>query len=219
MPLAQTERSTFRSSLALRLLVTAAALVLWFWTQSLIGARGTPASGIGDRIHALTAPVNLYLHLHPAAANALLIVSSAIIDLLGIFLLSMWIFRGDTRPFLALVIVLGLRQIMQACVALPAPRDAIWHSPGFPSLLVTYGVANDYFFSGHTAIAVLGATELARLGRRWLTTFGIIIVLFEALTVLVLRAHYTMDVFTGLVTGLYASYLAERIAHSVRQRV
>ena len=58
---------------------------------------------------------------------------------------------------------------MQACVALPAPTDAIWHYPGFPSLLVTYGVANDYFFSGHTAIAVLAATELARPAARGLT--------------------------------------------------
>ena len=218
MPLAESGQSSFRYSLAIRLVVTAAALVIWFWTQSLIGARGAPASGIGDRIQTMTAPANLYLHSHPATANALLVISSAIIDLLGIFLLSMWIFRGEARPFLALVIVLGLRQIMQACVALPTPPDAIWHSPGFPSLLVTYGVANDYFFSGHTAIAVLGATELARLGRRGLTILGIGIVLFEAATVLILRAHYTMDVFTGLVTGLYAAYLADRIAHSVRQR-
>jgi hypothetical protein len=218
MPLAQSGQSAFRSSLAIRLAVTAAALVIWFWTQSLIGARGTPASGIGDRIHAVTAPANLYLHRHPAAANALLVVSSGIIDLLGIFLLSIWIFRGELRPFLGLVMVLGLRQIMQACVALPPPPDAIWHSPGFPSLLVTYSVANDYFFSGHTAIAVLGATELARLGRSWMTLLGAGIVLFEAASVLVLRAHYTMDVFTGLVTGLYAAYLAARIADSLRPR-
>jgi PAP2 superfamily C-terminal len=219
MPLALSRRSEFRSSLAVRLVVTAAALLIWFWTQSLIGARGAPASGIADRIHSATAAGNLYLHSHPAAANALLVVSSAIIDLLGILLLSMWIFRGEARPFVALVIVLGLRQIMQACVALPIPPDAIWHYPGFPSLLVTYGVANDYFFSGHTAIAVLGASELARIGKRWITLMGIGIVLFEVATVLVLRAHYTMDVFTGLVTGLYAAYLADRIAQSVRQTV
>lgn len=219
MPLAQTERSAITSALAIRLVVTAAALVVWFWTQSLIGSRGAPPAGIGDRIHAITAPANLYLHAHPATANALLVVSSGIIDLLGICLLAMWIVRGEARPFFALVIVLGLRQIMQASVALPTPPDAIWHSPGVPSLLVTYGVVNDYFFSGHTAIAVLGATELARGGRRWMTALGIGIVFFEAASVLILRAHYTMDVFTGLVTGLYAAYLADRIAHSVQQRV
>jgi len=191
----------------------------------MIGARSVPTAGIDDRIHNVTASANLYLHHHPAAANVLLVVSSGIIDLLGIFLLSMWIFRGEVRPFLGLVIVLGLRQMMQALVALPAPPDAIWHNPGFPSLLVTYSVANDYFFSGHTAIAVLGATELFRLGRRWLRAAAVAIVLFEATTVLILRAHYTMDVFTGLVTGLYAAYLAEgivewfRVPRSMKSRV
>jgi hypothetical protein len=203
-------------ALAIRLVVTAVALVIWFWTQSLIGARGLPDAGIGDGLHSATASANSYLHAHPAAANALLIVSSAIIDLLGIFLLSKWIFGASARPFLGLVIVLGLRQVMQALVALPAPPNAIWHYPGFPSLLVTYGVANDYFFSAHTAIAVLGAIEMARMGCRWLTGAGVLIAVFEVAAVLVLRAHYTMDVFTGLVTALYAAYLAGRIAEALK---
>jgi hypothetical protein len=201
-----------------RLIVTAAALGVWFWTQSLIGARGFPAAGIGDWVHDVTAPENLYLHHHPSAANALLVVSSAIIDLLGIFLLGRWLFGAEVRPFLALVIVLGLRQVMEALVALPAPPNAIWHDPGFPSLLVTYGVSNDYFFSGHTAIAVLGATEMSRLGRRWLTVVGVVIVVFEATTVLLLRAHYTMDVFTGLIAGLWAGHVAGSIVSCWRPR-
>jgi PAP2 superfamily C-terminal len=216
MPLAQKDRFPFMSSVAIRLALTTAALVIWFWTQSLIGTRVAPASGIGDRIHMVTAPANLYLQHHATVANALLVISSAIVDVVGIFLLSVWIFRGELRPFAGLVIVLGLRQIMQACVALPAPPDAIWHYPGFPSLLVTYGVANDYFYSGHTAIAVLGAAEVARTGRRSLLALGVGIVLFEAATVLILRAHYTMDVFTGLVTGLYATHLANLFANSLK---
>jgi len=215
-PEVETPRQTARS-FVVRVIVTALALVIWFWTQSLIGSRGFPSAGIGDRVHTATGSVNLYLHDHTAAANALLVVSSAIIDLLGIFLLGLWLFRGSARPFLGLVIVLGLRQVMQGLVSLPAPPNAIWHYPGFPSLLVTYGVANDYFFSGHTAIAVLGATEMAHLRRSWLTAVAVCIVVFEVATVLVLRAHYTMDVFTGLVTGLLAAHLADWIT-STRKR-
>jgi len=37
---------------------------------------------------------------------------------------------------------------------------------------------------------------------------GILIALFEISTVLVLRAHYTMDVFAGAVTALYVHRLA-----------
>lgn len=199
-------------SFFIRFGLTAASLLIWFWTQSLIGARGAANSGINDGLHQLTASLNHYLQLHSSAANTLLIISSGIIDLLGLFLLGRWLFSGTLRPFLALVIVLGVRQSMQALVALPTPPDAIWHFPGFPSLLVTYGVANDYFFSGHTAIAVLGAIELARLRRRWLTVIGIVIVLFEVATVLVLRAHYTMDVFTGGVTAVCAAQLADYLS-------
>ena len=35
---------------------------------------------------------------------------------------------------------------------------------GVPSILVTYNVTTDFFFSGHTGLAVLGAVELARAG-------------------------------------------------------
>ena len=180
--------------------------------QSLIGSRGQTNTGIHDRMHEITEPVNHYLQSHATTANALLIISSALIDLLGIFLLAWWLFGGSSRPFLELVFVLGLRQIMQVLVALPSPPNAIWHYPGFPSLLVTYGVSNDYFFSGHTAIAGLGAIELARFGRPWLTRIGVLVVVFEIATVLVLRAHYTMDVFSGAVTAFCAASVADRIS-------
>jgi membrane-associated phospholipid phosphatase len=105
-----------------------------------------------------------------------------------------------------------LRQVMQAICTLPPPPNMIWHYPGFPSLLVTYHVANDFFFSGHTAIAVFGAVELSRLRRNWLTLVAALLVIFEIATVLILRAHYTMDVFAGIVAGLWIARLSERIS-------
>jgi PAP2 superfamily C-terminal len=185
-----------------RIALTAIALVIWFWTQSLLAKRTLPASGIGDALHGMTAGLNSYFFHSPTAANALLILSSALIDGLGIFLLLRWLFGPSVRPFLGLVLLLGLRQIMQTLCALPAPPNMIWHYPGFPSALVTYNVGNDFFFSGHTAIAVFGGIELARLGKRWLTIVAVGIVFFEIATVLILRAHYTMDVFTGLLAAL-----------------
>jgi hypothetical protein len=185
-----------------RVALTAIALGIWFWTQSLIAHRAAPVSGFGDALHTLTAGLNSYFNHSPTAANALLILSSAIIDALGIFLLVRWLFGPSVRPFLGLVLLLGLRQILQAICALPEPPNMIWHYPGFPSLLVTYNVGNDFFFSGHTAIAVFGGIELSRLGKRWLAIVAVAIVLFEIATVLVLRAHYTMDVFTGILAAL-----------------
>src|SRR5437867_4281473 len=199
-------------SLLLRLLVTGIVLALWFWTQSLIGARTTPGPGIRDGLHNFTAGLNSYFSQNGGAANALLIASSGLIDALGLFLLGRWLFGGSVRPFLGLTLLMALRQLMQALCALPPPPNMIWHYPGFPSLLVTYRVANDFFFSGHTAIAVFGAIELSRLRRNGLTVIAVLIACFEVATVLILRAHYTMDVFTGVVAGLWVAHLAERIS-------
>jgi hypothetical protein len=85
----------------------------------------------------------------------------------------------------------------------------IWRNPGWPSLLVTYRVANDFFFSGHTAIAVFGATQIARSSQPAFTALGIAIAVFEMTAVIVLRAHYTMDVFTGLIAALWAAQVAD----------
>lgn len=198
-----------------RLLLVVVGLAAWFWTQSLIGQRPFTPGTIGDYVLEVTAPTNQFLRENPQWANALLISSSAIIDLLGIYLLASAVFGPSIRPFLGLLLLFALRQVCQGLCALPVPEGMIWRYPGFPSLLVTYGVANDLFFSGHTAIAVFGATELARRPGRWWKGLGVFVALFEAATVLVLRAHYTMDVFTGFVTALYIALLAARLAPSV----
>ena len=204
-------RGSLRFGVLPRVIATVVALGLWFWTQSLVGSRA-PSPGIGDALQDLFAGLNLYFGQHTTAANALLIVSSALIDLLGLFLVAEWIFIGRSRGFLGLVLLLALRQVMQALCALPPPPNVIWRHPGFPSLFVTYNVGNDFFFSGHTAIALFGAIELARLRRRWLTVLAFAVVIFEVATVLILRAHYTMDVFTGAVTALWVASLCDSVA-------
>ena len=203
------EAASSRSDLALRIIVTGAAVLIWFWTQSFIGARPVPQAGINDVLHELFALLNTYFNTSADAANVLLIVSSALIDVLGLFLIARWIFQASLRPLLALILLLGMRQVMQILCALPTPANMIWHYPGFPSLFVTYNVANDYYFSGHTGIAVLGALELARLRRSWLTILSVAVVVFEIATVLILRVHYTMDVFTGAVTALWVAPFAD----------
>jgi hypothetical protein len=145
-------------------------------------------------------------------ANALLIISSIGIDVLGVFLLVWSVFGPSIRPFLGLLILFALRQICQALCALPPPEGMIWRNPGFPSLLVTYETKYDLFFSGHTGLAVYGTIELCRLRRLWLTAFAIFLVVFETAAVVVLRAHYTMDVFAGITAAVCAAVAASRLA-------
>jgi hypothetical protein len=205
---------------AARVSVIAVGLGLWYWTQWLL-ARRKPATGaqdtgaIHDGIHQLTARINQRLLDYPRQADALLIASSLVIDLLGFYLLGSAIFGPSIEPFLGLLMLFALRQFCQVFCPLPIPAGMIWRKPGFPAILVTYGTSNDLFFSGHTAIAVYGAAVLASSLGPVGIALGTAIALFEIGTVLALRAHYTMDVFAGAVTALYVHRLAMEWAPAI----
>jgi hypothetical protein len=207
--------SSFWASPAIKLCARISVIVLavfeWFWTQSLISGRGAGGNAIGDALHDLSTPWNDYLQAHPRLANGILISTSGFIDLFGIFLIGAGVFGQSLRPFIALLMVFAFRQMCQAICALPVPPKMIWRNPGFPSLLVTYGVANDFFISGHTAIAVLGAIEVYRILPWWCAVIAGAIAILEAGTVIVLRAHYTMDVLAAIVAAWCAADIAMRL--------
>jgi hypothetical protein len=186
------------------------SLMGWFASQSLVGARSVRAGFIGDAGHELTAPLYHFLATHPRAANMLLVVSSAMIDVLGLFVIFASVLGPNMRPLGALIILFLMRQICQAFCALPVPPGMIWRNPGFPSLLVTYKVGNDFFFSGHTALAVLAAIVASQIPifPWWAAAIVSVIAAGEALVVIVLRAHYTLDVFTAILAAFCAVGLA-----------
>ena len=196
----------------LRVSVIVVALVIWFWTQKLIARNNGEMSGIGDAVHRLTAGWHRYFATHDKSANRALIISSLCIDVLGISLIAIAIFGPSFAPFIGIIIVFSLRQISQLCCTLPPPPGIIWRDPGFPTVLVTYSVGNDFFFSGHTALAVLGAIEICQLGPWWLGAIAVGVALGEALIVLVLRAHYTLDVIAGAFAAWFAADMAARLA-------
>lgn len=202
-------------AIGLRAGVVAGSLAAWFWTQSLIARKSAPKDGIGDAVHDLTARWNRWFTHHDRAANAALVISSIFIDLFGLSLIGMAIFGPTFAPFLAMLILFGLRQLCQGLCTLPPPAGIIWRNPGFPALLVTYSVGNDFFFSGHTAVAVLGAIEAATFGPAWLAAIAAFIALGEMLLVLVLRAHYTMDVVAGALAAFLAAAAAGKLSPAV----
>lgn len=213
--------------MAIRVCLIVVGLGLWFLTQKLLGERDDhfdppTAEGLlrGDAILNLLQPGNQYLKDNPRVADWSLIISSLLINVLAAYLFARAIFGRTIRPFLGLLILFALRQICQTFSALPAPPEIIWHQPLIgdwapPGLLVTYGVGNDFFFSGHTAIAVFGAVELARLHKPgWIIT-GVLIAVFQIAIVLFLRAHWTVDVYAGIATALLIAFSAQYAAPPV----
>lgn len=213
------EHTVLPGGLVLRVFITIVAALLWFSSQSLLGSRTPQTSGMDDALHDWTGPINTYLHQSPRVADSLLIASTALVDAFGLFLIGSWLFVRSVRPFLGLAILLTIRQGIQALTKLPAPEGMIWHNPGFPTLFVTYHVLSDFFFSGHTAITVLGAAELARIRKPRLTLLAVLAIMFEIATLVVLRAHYTMDIFAGLIAALWVAQFSSQISPWIDRRL
>ena len=189
-------------TIAIRVLLIVGSLFLWFLTQKMIGARRLEDGAIYDHLHVMTAGWNAWLNQNPKPANAMLVASSFFVDAVTLFVLFYAVLGPSFMPFWGLFGLFALRQLSQASVALPGPQGIIWRDPGVPSLFVTYGVGTDFFFSGHTALAVYGAMQLSALHIPALTILGAVVAVLQVVAVIALRANWTMDVLAGLFAAL-----------------
>lgn len=203
--------------LILRVIIIIISFGLFDGVERLVGSRGVP-DRIDDLMHDLFTPVNSMLQANPRLADAVLIAITGLADIAGVGLFLWSIVSRSVRPLVGLVVLYGLRQTVEVLCELPAPAGMIWRYPGFPSLLVDYSVMGDFYFSGHVALVAYAAAEIATLRRWWLTMLGVGCTLFVAVALFSLRAHYTMDVFTGVVAVLLAILTGSTVAGYLDRR-
>lgn len=95
---------------------------------------------------------------------------------------------------------------------LGTPDGCIWKYPGFPSLVVSYNMTQDFFFSGHVGFTTFCALENYSLHKFKLAALAAFSTFFEILVLVFTRAHYTIDLFTGIVIAHYCWIISGRIA-------
>lgn len=83
------------------------------------------------------------------------------------------------------------------------PEDYIWEYPGFPSLTVTYKPTSDFFFSGHVGAMTFCALENYSVENYAMMSLAIFAMFFESFVLLVTRAHYSIDLISGVVFAHY----------------
>lgn len=188
-----------------------------FTTQYFIAQKAIPDCGIDDLVQNFFLPFNEYLRSHVLVSNGVLILMNFLIDCMFVFMFIDTIITRNIRPFLTYVLFFALRQSLQLLVSLPAPLHTIWHDPGFPSLLQNYQIANDFYFSGHAGISLIAALEMASFGKRWFTLFGFSIFILESFLVIAMQIHYTMDVFTAIMTVFCITDLSIHLSHPINR--
>ncbi len=210
-------RGYFRS---LQIFAVLAVYAAWHGTQYLLESSRGVITHVTDHTHEALATANAFFNAHPSVTDAILIVTSFELDVAALSLVAFFFIRKESRPLLALWLVLITRQLCQTAVSLPKPDGLLWRYPGFPSLVVTYGAASDFFFSGHMALSTLFAMELSLQGAaRWKQIVAWAAIGLHVFVILSMRFHYIQDVVAGFLTAIVAALVARALGQRLDQRV
>jgi len=194
-----------------RVIAVVVMLVLYALSVAL-GACTVPAyrnaTGVDDLGH-LVVP-SLLLMVGEETAQYIFWLGTLPLELffIGIGLVVLFTGKG-IRLGICLYVAYFLHWVFLHLTTLPPPDHSVWQFPeGVFTLSKPY--PNDFWFSGHTANAVLIA--LATAGSRpWLKGLAWGNVFFEILIVLSTRTHYTIDV----VGGIFVAYTIHRASLDV----
>jgi len=187
---------------------------LWHTSQKYISSYKLLNIGSGDGIYdvllenKITNTMNNFLMNNRFVARCLFIISSALIDICMIYLFFYTIYYNNYIHIIRLICGLCLRQLCQFLVSLPIPKNQIWYHPGISSLFVTYGVTNDYFFSGHTYISIVCTIMFSSFDSYCMILFGLLFSVLQIGLVIITHSHYTMDIYAAVTTyGLICNFV------------
>eukprot|EP00939_MAST-03C_sp_MAST-3C-sp1_P003390 g3390.t1 len=122
---------------------------------------------IFDLGHHVTEPLSDWMTTHPGIRNPMVILHAILMDGLCALMIIIGLFYDRTlRIHVAMFTFYTFRNLCQVAIRFPLPDKWRFHDPGFPSVLISYEVASDFYFSGHAGSAFLAALEFRRRGMK-----------------------------------------------------
>jgi hypothetical protein len=103
------------------------------------------------------------------------------------------------------------RGMIQNIYVMRIPADTTFKYPGFPSLFVPYMATNDYFFSGHVSLPTIVAYNFYLDNKKSLTIFCLFAAVYEAFMMIVVRGHYSIDLYAGFIFSAYACIISKHL--------
>jgi hypothetical protein len=86
----------------------------------------------------------------------------------------------------------GVRAVLQGIFNFQYIEGTYWQSPGVPSLVVPYGDACDFYYSGHTGFLVLMAIMYWEWGYGLQAAICVFFVFYVIQVLLLFRIHYSI---------------------------
>ena len=93
------------------------------------------------------------------------------------------------------------------------PVGFVWLDPGFPALTVPYHDTNDFWYSGHIGASVLYVWEFYHQDMKFMYYFSIFNLINQFFLLLLVRAHYIIDLLAGFIIAQLYLQLGERLSY------
>ena len=207
------ERTQFILRVALVVVVLICMGVLSYLS---IDYEGEHPKGIKDNLFILTESMNVYFREDLSRRNAFMIVSSLMLDILVLTSAARFAVYATTfRMIIALVLFYSVRAIIQALCTLEQPEGYNWGYPGWFSLVVPYGITNDFFYSGHVGVCFIFYLEFNAIGWFWMSLYSLLTMVVQIVLMLALRSHYSIDMISGIAFGHFFWIMAEKYSYLI----
>lgn len=137
--------------------------------------------------------------------NVLLIINGLMLDISSMFITLYFILFGkSTRICVVIILFYAMRVLHQLVYLDPFPENYYFPSPGFPSIVVTYGRQSDFFYSGHCGFTMIVLIECHKLKLHKIMVAQALIFIYTTFMLLSCQVHYTIDI---VAAGIYAHYI------------
>ena len=95
------------------------------------------------------------------------------------------------------------------------PEGYIWGFPGVYSLTANYGSSNSFYFSTYVAVTIINFLEFWDHRHSKLAVISLVLSVLVSIMLLCTRAHFSIDIFGGLIFGHYFWMFAEWLSYLI----
>jgi len=165
-----------------------------------------------------TLSLTKFLKDNKSFKNAIIILSSAFIDIGFIIFAIRWIcLEKSLRLFITTFPFYLFRGLFQRAFSMRFPDDFIFENPGIFSIGVPYFKTNDFFYSGHVGLCTIFFLEFKKDKVPFLKIFSLVGITVNFVVLLVTRGHYFIDLVIGIIIAHYLYILGLWIEENVKK--
>lgn len=165
-----------------------------------------------DKMFTFTKDINRYITSNSILHDGYLITAGFLMDcaiFLGFAYFAL-VFKS-WRMIISLGTLYLVRGFIQETYVMGHPEEYSFHYPGIISVSVPYFKTHDYFFSGHVSLPLIIGVEFFKNKYNKLSFFCFFVACYEMVMMIILRGHYSIDLYAGFIFSFYFCRISEYV--------